>query len=89
MGNYTNILLLWKRNGKFLYEAVAFSNLGSEKCFRSASANTYCVRFSMQAHGVHTEGDVVYVPFPLDCKYGEWRKIEIKKQQQQIGSLIN
>ena len=27
--------------------------------------------FSMQAHGVHTEGDVVYVPFPLDCKYGE------------------
>ena len=27
--------------------------------------------FQMQAHGVHTEGDVVYVPFPLDCKYGE------------------
>ncbi|XP_078360710.1 protein FAM91A1-like [Oculina patagonica] len=25
----------------------------------------------VQAHGVHTEGDVVYVPFPLDCKYGE------------------
>lgn len=27
-----------------------------------------------QAHGVHTEGEVVYVPFPLDCKYGEGRK---------------
>jgi len=27
--------------------------------------------FQTQAHGVHTEGDVVYVPFPLDCKYGE------------------
>lgn len=25
----------------------------------------------VQAHGLHTEGDVVYVPFPLDCKYGE------------------
>ncbi|XP_074636235.1 protein FAM91A1-like [Acropora palmata] len=25
----------------------------------------------VQAHGVHTEGEVVYVPFPLDCKYGE------------------
>ncbi|RMX37295.1 hypothetical protein pdam_00008922 [Pocillopora damicornis] len=24
-----------------------------------------------EAHGLHTEGDVVYVPFPLDCKYGE------------------
>ena len=29
---------------------------------------------SSQAHGVHTEGEVVYVPFPLDCKYGESRK---------------
>ena len=29
---------------------------------------------SSQAHGVHTEGEVVYVPFPLDCKYGEGRK---------------
>lgn len=25
----------------------------------------------VQAHGVHTEGEVVYVPFPLDCKYGQ------------------
>ncbi|XP_068680843.1 protein FAM91A1-like [Montipora foliosa] len=25
----------------------------------------------VQGHGVHTEGDVVYVPFPLDCKYGQ------------------
>ena len=29
---------------------------------------------SSQVHGVHTEGEVVYVPFPLDCKYGEGRK---------------
>lgn len=33
---------------------------------------TYRVGFFIQAHGVHTEGDVVYVPFPLDCKYGEY-----------------
>lgn len=25
----------------------------------------------VQAHGIHTEGDVLYVPFPLDCKYGQ------------------
>ena len=45
-----------------------FKNISHFDCF------CFFVFLLSQAHGVHTEGEVVYVPFPLDCKYGEGRK---------------
>ena len=54
-----------------------FVNCQGGRCSFSLYFSTACIRFYFltQAHGVYTEGDVVYVPFPLDCKYGEWREL--------------